>query len=107
MEIIFAKQYLKELHLYGKASEKKYRYQPTIIKRYQRTIDRLAAAKQIEDLYPIRSLGYEKLIGDKKGLSSVRVSDKYRIEFEEVKEKIVFQSAILLNYRTTINDKLW
>ena len=45
MEIIFAKQYLKELHLYGKASEKKYRYQPTIIKRYQRTIDRLAAAK--------------------------------------------------------------
>ena len=29
------------------------------------------------------SLNYEKLIGDKKGTSSVRVNDQYRIEFEE------------------------
>ena len=31
----------------------------------------------------INSLNYEKLKGDKKGLSSVRVNDRYRIEFEE------------------------
>lgn len=31
----------------------------------------------------INSLRYEKLKGNKYGLSSVRVSDKYRIEFEE------------------------
>lgn len=30
-----------------------------------------------------RSLHYEKLKGDKVGLSSVRVNDQYRIEFEE------------------------
>jgi len=29
------------------------------------------------------SLCYEKLKGDKAGLSSVRVNNKYRIEFEE------------------------
>ena len=29
------------------------------------------------------SLNYEKLTGDKKGLSFVRVNDQYRIEFEE------------------------
>lgn len=29
------------------------------------------------------SLRYEKLKGDKVGLSSVRVNDQYRIEFEE------------------------
>lgn len=29
------------------------------------------------------SLNYEKLRGDKKGLSSVRINDQYRIEFEE------------------------
>ncbi len=29
------------------------------------------------------SLRYEKLVGDKLGLSSVRVNDQYRIEFEE------------------------
>lgn len=34
-----------------------------------------------------RSLNYEKLKGDKAGLSSVRVNDQYRIEFKErVKE---------------------
>ncbi len=31
----------------------------------------------------INSLNYEKLKGDKMGLSSVRVNDQYRIEFEE------------------------
>jgi proteic killer suppression protein len=85
MEIIFAKQYLKELHILGKTSETKYRFQPNIIKRYRKTIDRLAAAKRIEDLYIIQSMKYEKLTGDRKGISSVRVSDKYRIEFEEKK----------------------
>lgn len=69
MEIIFAKQYLKDLHITGKTTEKKHRFQPDIIKRYRKTI---------------QSLKYEKLKGDKKGMSSVRVSDKYRIEFEEI-----------------------
>jgi len=83
MEIIFAKEYLKELQLTGKTSDKRYRFQPDIVKRYRKTIDRLAGARRIEDLFHIASLGYEKLTGDKKGLSSVRVSQKYRIEFEE------------------------
>lgn len=34
-----------------------------------------------------QSLNYEHLIGDKVGLSSVRVNDKYRIEFEERTEE--------------------
>lgn len=84
MEIIFAKQYLKDLHITGKTTGKKHRFQPDIIKRYRKTIDRLAATKKIEDLYTIQSLKYEKLKGEKKGMSSVRVSDKYRIEFEEI-----------------------
>lgn len=29
------------------------------------------------------SLNYEHLVGDKLGLSSIRVNDQYRIEFEE------------------------
>lgn len=33
------------------------------------------------------SLNYEKLIGNKKGISSVRINDQYRIEFlESIKE---------------------
>ena len=30
------------------------------------------------------ALHYEKLVGDKAGLSSLRANDQYRIEFEEI-----------------------
>lgn len=81
MEINFEKDYLKELYENGKARSKKHRFQPNVIKKYIQTIDKLRVTKNTEELYPIRSLNYEKLIGDKKGLESVRVDGKYRIEF--------------------------
>lgn len=81
MEINFEKDYLQELYENGKARSKKHRFQPSVIKKYIQTIDKLRAAKNTEELYPIRSLNYERLIGDKKGLESVRVDGKYRIEF--------------------------
>nr|WP_315197526.1 type II toxin-antitoxin system RelE/ParE family toxin [uncultured Flavobacterium sp.] len=81
MEITFTEDYLKELYEEGKAKNKKYRFQKDVIKKYKQTIDKLRVAKNIEDLYPIKSLNYEKLIGDKKRIESVRVDKKYRIEF--------------------------
>ena len=38
-------------------------------------------------LLKFNSLNYEKLKGDKKGLSSVRINNQYRIEFEEIAEE--------------------
>lgn len=35
----------------------------------------------MEQLYPIHSLNYEVLQGDKKGVSSVRINRQYRLEF--------------------------
>ena len=35
----------------------------------------------VEDLFPFNSLNYEVLSGDKAGIESVRVTDKYRLEF--------------------------
>jgi len=81
MEINFEKDYLKELYENGKTRSKKNRFQPKVIKKYIQTIDKLRVAKNTEELYPIKSLNYERLIGDKKGLESVRVDGKYRIEF--------------------------
>jgi len=86
MNIEFAKEYLKQLYEDGMAKNKKYRFQKTVIKKYVSTIDKLRVAKRIEDLYPIKSLNYEKLVGDKKGVESVRVDKKYRIEFITVFE---------------------
>ena len=81
MVVTFEHEYLRTLYEYGKSPDKKHRYQPDIIKRYQKAINFLKGASCIEALWPIRSLQYEVLSGDKAGLSSVRVNDQYRVEF--------------------------
>ena len=81
MEITFDKDYLSDLYYKGKTTDKKHRFQPEVIKRYRLRIDALESAERIEDLYVINALHYEMLKGDKKGISSIRVNDQYRIEF--------------------------
>lgn len=43
----------------------------------------MIAEENVQSLWKYNSLNYEKLEGDKIGISSVRVNDQYRIEFEE------------------------
>ena len=85
MKIDFDKKHLEELYLNGKTKNKKHRLQPNVVKKYIQTIDKLRAANNIEELYPIKSLNYERLSGNKKGLESVRINNKYRIEFKTKK----------------------
>jgi proteic killer suppression protein len=87
MEIKFDKEYLAELYYTGKCSDKRHRFQPDIARRYQRCVDLMESIPNIEGLYQYNSLRYKVLEGDKRGISSVRVSDAYRIEFTvEVQE---------------------
>lgn len=79
--VTFDKDYLRDLYEQGKTSDKKHRYQPDIVRRYQQRIKTLESAPRIETLYQLNSLNYEVLGGDKDGISSIRVNDKYRIEF--------------------------
>lgn len=81
MEIHFDKEYLQQLYEEGKTKDKKYRFQPQMVKRYQLRIKTLEYVQNIEELYAIRSFHYEVLKGDKAGISSIRVNDQYRIEF--------------------------
>lgn len=81
MEINFDKEYLRELYEDGKTTDKKHRFQPHIVARYQLRVKMLEQARRVEDLLPFRSLNYEVLKGDKAGISSIRVNDQYRIEF--------------------------
>ena len=83
MEVRFDKQYLKDLYTTGEAG-KKHRFQPQIVKRYIRVIDLMLELPNVMAMTQYNSLRYEKLSGDKAGLSSVRVNDQYRIEFEEI-----------------------
>lgn len=81
MTIEFDKDYLRELFEQGRCRSKKYRFQPDVISRYVKSVKTLEIVRRIEELYLIRSLRFEALTGDRKGLYSVRVNDQYRIEF--------------------------
>lgn len=84
MKIIFDKPYLEELYLKGRTSDKKHRFQPQIISKYRKTIDLIESLSVVQDFYRYHSLNYEMLTGDKAGIESVRVNNKYRIEFKTV-----------------------
>ncbi|MDO4163477.1 MAG: type II toxin-antitoxin system RelE/ParE family toxin [Bacteroides sp.] len=81
MYIEFDKDYLRELFVNGRTNDKKHRYQPEVVRGYQKCVMFLKQANCVEQLYPINSLNYEMLQGDRKGVSSVRINRKYRLEF--------------------------
>ncbi|MDR1742960.1 MAG: type II toxin-antitoxin system RelE/ParE family toxin [Dysgonamonadaceae bacterium] len=84
MKVDFEKQYLRELYETGKTSDKRYRFQPQIINGYLKCVRALVSAERMEELFTYGSLRYEKLKGNKKGLSSLRINDQYRLEFREI-----------------------
>ena len=82
MFIEYEKEYLKELYEQGKCKDKKHRFQPQVIQKYQKRVDTLIGATCKEDLFPFKSLRFEALHGDKEGIFSVRVDAQYRLEFK-------------------------
>ena len=84
MNVEFEKEYLSELYYKGKTSDKKHRYQSQVINGYLKCVKALISAESIEELFTYNSLNYEKMKGDKKGLSSVRINNQYRLEFREI-----------------------
>lgn len=82
MEIFFEKEYLQQMYETGK-TDKKHRFQPQIVRKYVDIINLMNRSQDVLSLLQYNALRYEKLKGDKVGLSSVRVNNQYRIEFEE------------------------
>lgn len=87
MLVTFDKKFLEDLYTTGKADDKKHRYQPQIVRGYQKAIKYLIMASRIEDLFPIKSLHFEALHGDKDGRFSIKANDQYRVEFTVSKEQ--------------------
>ncbi len=81
MKIEFEQEYLRELYEEGKASGKKYRFQPQVIKQYRKVVDLLYDAPNTEYLYLHKSLHYEKKLGDLAEIDAVYVNMQYRLEF--------------------------
>lgn len=84
MNVEFEKDYLADLYEKGKTTDKKHRFQPNIVKGYLKCVKVLMGISKMEDLFTFQSLNYEKLKGDKKGISSLRINDQYRLEFREI-----------------------
>ena len=83
MIVTFEQTYLRDLYEKGKANDKKHRFQPQIVSKYVKVVNLMLQVENVLGLTTYNALHYEKLRGDKNGLSSVRVNDQYRIEFTE------------------------
>ena len=84
MEISFNHQILADLYEGRKVVDKQFRSNPTLIKQYIKTVNKLRSVQKIEQLFQFAGLNYEKLRGNMKGYSSVRINQQYRLLFEEV-----------------------
>ena len=93
MKVKFEKEYLRELFEEGKCSDKRHRYQPQVVHKYVMRVVTLQNAPNIQSLFPLNSLHYEVLTGDKSGISSIRIDQKYRLEFRV--EEFLDQESIL------------
>ena len=109
MFIEFDKDYLRELFEQGRTSDKKHRYQPEVIKGYQKAVASLKRAINVEMLYRLNSLNYEVLKGDKKGISSVRINQQYRLEFtvRDVMNEQIITVCRLLDISNHYKYSIW
>ena len=81
MEIEFDQGYLEELYYYGRTSNKKYRFQPEIIRNYIDRVNRLRIVLGTEELYQMKSLHYEKKKGVMAQIEVIWINKQYRLEF--------------------------
>ena len=81
MIVTFAETYLRNLYETGKTTEKKHRFQPEIVRKYKQRINLMRQVVDTNALKKYHGLNFENLQGDKKGVLSIRVDSKYRIEF--------------------------
>lgn len=90
MIVIFDKRYLQELYQHGKSSDKKHRFQPQVIRKYQACMKLMQVTPDLQSLAKYRGLNLEKLTGDKNDTFSIRVNRQYRVEFtvQEVSEPV-------------------
>ena len=58
MIVVFEQAYLRELFELGRTSDKKHRFQPDIVKRYQKRVEILIAAQSAETLLQIQFLEF-------------------------------------------------
>lgn len=71
-------------------------YEPALVKAFRKRMQMIRAAVDERPFYALRSLHYEKLVGDRQGQSSMRLNDQWRlilrIEVEASGKRVVIIS---------------
>ncbi len=95
MEVYFINTSLEKLYV-GLPVTGKLKYNREVIEKFRMKVDILKNAENTIELRNIRSLNFEALKGDKKGLYSIRVDLKYRLEFSIEKNRISLSEIIFI-----------
>jgi proteic killer suppression protein len=95
MIVIFNNSYLEKLYA-GLPVSGKPRYNEEVVEKFRKKVIILQNAENTAELRQIRSLNFEPLRGDKKGLYSIRVDLKYRLEFLIEKDKITLHEIVFI-----------
>ncbi|TDG35370.1 hypothetical protein EZJ43_13790 [Pedobacter changchengzhani] len=103
MEITFKNILLANLYEGKKVKDKKFQFQPQIVKQYIKTLNILRSLDKIEQAYQYNTLRYEKLSGNLKGKSSVSVNMQYRVIFQEIASETEPFEIILLDIEDLSN----
>lgn len=86
MNISFNNQLLEDLYTGNKITGREFRSNPALVKQYIKTVNKLRSVEKVAQLFQFHGLNYEKLKGNLKGFSSVRINQQYRLIFEEVSD---------------------
>ena len=95
MEVHFNNVYLEKLYA-GLPVTGKPRYTEEVIEKFRKKVLILVNLENVTQLHKFRSLNFEGLKGDKKGLYSIRVDKKYRLEFSIGKNKVEIQGVVFI-----------
>jgi len=96
MDIYFDDEDLEKL-FQGERLKGKPLYQDAVIQKFKKTVLKLDQFSRMEELYQLKSLNFEALSGNKKGLYSVKVDSKYRLELtiERIEDNGLFIKDII------------
>ncbi len=95
MDVYFRNIYLDRLFR-GVPVSGKPKYNENVVKIFRQRIRLLQNIETVSELKQFRGLNFEALKGDKKGLYSVRIDKKYRLEFSIGKNTITLSDIAFI-----------
>ncbi|MBC8032989.1 MAG: HigA family addiction module antidote protein [Chitinophagaceae bacterium] len=95
MDVRFKNIYLENLYKGVKVSGKP-KYNKEIVEAFKKKVDMMTQLSDLNEMRLVGGLNFEALKGDKQGLYSVRINDKYRLEFSIEQDALIMLKIIYI-----------